>query len=92
MYDRTEDRFNGFEKRIVMHADAFVASGLYEEQVDPAVASQNCMSSGATAAIRGATAAIRVAKRPQNTGELQSRTHRSSSEQVLTEAQAPELR
>ncbi|KAH0897243.1 hypothetical protein HID58_046811 [Brassica napus] len=40
MYDRTEDRFNALEKRIVMHADAFVASGLYEEQVDPAVASQ----------------------------------------------------
>ncbi|CAH2065947.1 unnamed protein product [Thlaspi arvense] len=40
MYDRTEDRFNAVENRIVRHADALVASGLYEEQVDPAVASQ----------------------------------------------------
>lgn len=40
MYNRTEDRFNALEKRIVRHADAFAASGLYEEQVDPAVASQ----------------------------------------------------
>ncbi|KAG7586165.1 DNA polymerase alpha/epsilon subunit B [Arabidopsis thaliana x Arabidopsis arenosa] len=40
MYDRTEDRFNALENRIVKHADAFAASGLYEEQVDPAVASQ----------------------------------------------------
>ncbi|KAL1216416.1 hypothetical protein V5N11_026347 [Cardamine amara subsp. amara] len=40
MYDRTEDRFNTLENRIVRHADAFVASGLYEELVDPAVASQ----------------------------------------------------
>lgn len=40
MYDRTEDRFNALENRIVRHADAFTASGLYEEQVDPAVASQ----------------------------------------------------
>ncbi|XP_010415340.1 PREDICTED: DNA polymerase alpha subunit B-like [Camelina sativa] len=40
MYDRTEDRFNSLENRIVRHADAFAASGLYEEQVDPAVASQ----------------------------------------------------
>jgi DNA polymerase alpha subunit B len=40
MYDRTEDRFSALEYRIVRHADAFAASGLYEEQVDPAVASQ----------------------------------------------------
>uniref|UniRef100_A0A1J3JR56 DNA polymerase alpha subunit B n=1 Tax=Noccaea caerulescens TaxID=107243 RepID=A0A1J3JR56_NOCCA len=40
MYDRTEDRFNALENRIRKHADAFAASGLYEEQVDPAVASQ----------------------------------------------------
>lgn len=40
MYYRTEDRFDSLEKRIVRHADAFAASGLYEEQVDPAVASQ----------------------------------------------------
>lgn len=40
MYDRTEDRFNTLEKRIVRNADAFVAYGLYEEQVDPAIAPQ----------------------------------------------------
>ncbi|ESQ28529.1 hypothetical protein EUTSA_v10018287mg [Eutrema salsugineum] len=40
MYDRTEDRFNALENRIIRHADAFAASGLYDEQVDPAVASQ----------------------------------------------------
>lgn len=40
MYDRTEDKFNALENRIIRHGDAFVASGLYEEQVDPAVASQ----------------------------------------------------
>ncbi|CAH8382709.1 unnamed protein product [Eruca vesicaria subsp. sativa] len=40
MYDKTEDKLNALEKRIVRHADAFVASGLYEELVDPAVASQ----------------------------------------------------
>ncbi|XP_010531637.1 PREDICTED: DNA polymerase alpha subunit B isoform X2 [Tarenaya hassleriana] len=40
MYDRIDDRFNALENRISRHADAFVASGLYEEPVDPAVASQ----------------------------------------------------
>ncbi|XP_009127568.1 DNA polymerase alpha subunit B [Brassica rapa] len=45
MYYRTEDRFDSLEKRIVRHADAFAASGLYEEQVDPAVASQRSIFS-----------------------------------------------
>ncbi|KFK41171.1 hypothetical protein AALP_AA2G094900 [Arabis alpina] len=40
MYDRTEDKFNALENRITKHADALVASGLYEELMDPAVASQ----------------------------------------------------
>ncbi|CAN8243808.1 unnamed protein product [Cochlearia groenlandica] len=40
MYERTEDRFNALENQIVRHADALVASGFYEEPVDPAVASQ----------------------------------------------------
>ncbi|VVB14842.1 unnamed protein product [Arabis nemorensis] len=40
MYERTEDKFNALENRIIRHADAFVASGLYKELVDPAVASQ----------------------------------------------------
>ncbi|XP_057949506.1 uncharacterized protein LOC131144703 [Malania oleifera] len=40
MYDRIEDRFNSLENRIIKHAKALVASGLYEEPVDPTVASQ----------------------------------------------------
>ncbi|OMO60411.1 DNA polymerase alpha/epsilon, subunit B [Corchorus capsularis] len=40
MYDRTEDRFNALENRIKRHADALVASGLFEEPMDPSVASQ----------------------------------------------------
>ncbi|XP_022944938.1 DNA polymerase alpha subunit B [Cucurbita moschata] len=43
MYDRVEDRFNALENRIVKHAKALVASGLYEEVVDPTVASQKSM-------------------------------------------------
>ncbi|KAL5760099.1 hypothetical protein ACOSQ2_018937 [Xanthoceras sorbifolium] len=40
MYDRIEDRFNALENRIRRFANALVASGLYEEPVDPTVASQ----------------------------------------------------
>ncbi|OMO81428.1 DNA polymerase alpha/epsilon, subunit B [Corchorus olitorius] len=40
MYDRTEDRFNALENRIKRHTDALVASGLFEEPMDPSVASQ----------------------------------------------------
>ncbi|XP_062157586.1 uncharacterized protein LOC133865235 [Alnus glutinosa] len=40
MYDRIEDRFNALENRIKKRATALVASGLYEEPVDPTVASQ----------------------------------------------------
>ncbi|XP_022776256.1 DNA polymerase alpha subunit B-like isoform X6 [Durio zibethinus] len=40
IYDRIEDRFNALENRIRNHAAALVASGLYEEPVDPSVASQ----------------------------------------------------
>ncbi|XP_050276321.1 uncharacterized protein LOC126718252 [Quercus robur] len=40
MYDRIEDRFNALENRIKRHTTALVASGLYEEPVDPTVASQ----------------------------------------------------
>ncbi|KAJ8758864.1 hypothetical protein K2173_002643 [Erythroxylum novogranatense] len=40
MYDRIEDRFNTLDNRIRKHAAALVASGLYEELVDPTVASQ----------------------------------------------------
>ncbi|KAK6242230.1 DNA polymerase alpha/delta/epsilon [Theobroma cacao] len=40
MYDRIEDRFNALENRIRKHAAALVASGLYQEPMDPSVASQ----------------------------------------------------
>ncbi|KAI9170464.1 hypothetical protein LWI28_028412 [Acer negundo] len=40
MYDRIEDRFNALENRISRYANALVASGIYEEPVDPTVASQ----------------------------------------------------
>ncbi|KAL4278613.1 hypothetical protein GQ457_03G026450 [Hibiscus cannabinus] len=40
LYDRIEDRFNALENRIKKHAAALVASGLYEEPMDPSVASQ----------------------------------------------------
>ncbi|CAO2829420.1 unnamed protein product [Amaranthus hypochondriacus] len=40
MYDRTEDRFNSLVNRIKSHTSAFLASGQYEEPVDPSVASQ----------------------------------------------------
>ncbi|CAK7327411.1 unnamed protein product [Dovyalis caffra] len=40
MYDRIEDRFNALENRIRKHATALFASGLYEEPMDPTVASQ----------------------------------------------------
>ncbi|XP_054806485.1 uncharacterized protein LOC129309119 isoform X2 [Prosopis cineraria] len=40
MYDRTEDRFNALENRIKKHARVHVASGLYEEPMDPTIASQ----------------------------------------------------
>ncbi|CAK9155820.1 unnamed protein product [Ilex paraguariensis] len=40
MYDRIENKFNFLENRIKMHATALVASGKYEELMDPTVASQ----------------------------------------------------
>lgn len=40
MYDKIEDRFNALENRIRKHAIALFASGLYEEPMDPTVASQ----------------------------------------------------
>lgn len=40
MYDRIEDKFNFLENRITKHTNAFVASGIYEEPMDPTVASQ----------------------------------------------------
>ncbi|XP_021899762.1 DNA polymerase alpha subunit B isoform X2 [Carica papaya] len=40
MYERIEDRFNALENRIRKHGAALVASGLYEEPVDPSIASQ----------------------------------------------------
>ncbi|KAJ6323977.1 hypothetical protein OIU76_011306 [Salix suchowensis] len=40
MYDRIEDRFNALENRIRKHATVLCASGLYEEPMDPTVASQ----------------------------------------------------
>ncbi|KAE8652527.1 hypothetical protein Csa_013070, partial [Cucumis sativus] len=40
MYDKDEDRFNALDNRIMRHAKALAASGLYEEAVDPTVASQ----------------------------------------------------
>ncbi|KAF9604529.1 hypothetical protein IFM89_007650 [Coptis chinensis] len=40
MYDRIEDKFNSLENRIRRLTTAFVASGLYEESVDPTMASQ----------------------------------------------------
>ncbi|KAH8495457.1 hypothetical protein H0E87_018581 [Populus deltoides] len=40
MYDKIEDRFNALENRIRKHATALFASGLYEEPMDPTVASQ----------------------------------------------------
>ncbi|KAI6686661.1 hypothetical protein NL676_032574 [Syzygium grande] len=45
MYDRTEDRFNALENRIKRHESALVASGLYEEPVDPTLASQKSIFS-----------------------------------------------
>ncbi|TYJ98951.1 DNA polymerase alpha subunit B [Cucumis melo var. makuwa] len=43
MYDKDEDRFNALDNRIMRHAKALAASGLYEEAVDPTVASQRSM-------------------------------------------------
>ncbi|KAL1808209.1 hypothetical protein ACET3Z_025199 [Daucus carota] len=43
MYDRIEDKFNFLENRIMKHAKAFAASGIYEEPVDPTVASQKSL-------------------------------------------------
>ncbi|KAB2031853.1 hypothetical protein ES319_D05G332800v1 [Gossypium barbadense] len=43
MYDTIEDRFNAIENRIRKHAAALVASSLYEEPMDPSVASQRSM-------------------------------------------------
>ncbi|KAF9620472.1 hypothetical protein IFM89_013089 [Coptis chinensis] len=40
MYDKIEDKFNSLENRIRRLTTAFVASGLYEESVDPTMASQ----------------------------------------------------
>ncbi|XP_028771323.1 DNA polymerase alpha subunit B isoform X2 [Neltuma alba] len=40
MYDRTEDRFNALENRIKKHTRVHVASGHYEEPMDPTLASQ----------------------------------------------------
>ncbi|KAI3728383.1 hypothetical protein L6452_17017 [Arctium lappa] len=40
MYDRIEDKFNCLEDRIMKYSKALVASQLYEEPVDPSVASQ----------------------------------------------------
>ncbi|GJT18985.1 DNA polymerase alpha subunit B [Tanacetum coccineum] len=40
MYDRIEDKFNCLEDRIMKYSKALVASQLYEEVVDPSVASQ----------------------------------------------------
>lgn len=45
MYDRIEDRFNALENRIKRHTTALIASGLYEELVDPTVASQKSIFS-----------------------------------------------
>ncbi|KAF8378143.1 hypothetical protein HHK36_029480 [Tetracentron sinense] len=45
MYDRIEDRFNSLENRIRRHATALVASGLYEDLMDPTVASQKSVFS-----------------------------------------------
>ncbi|KNA16145.1 hypothetical protein SOVF_091810 [Spinacia oleracea] len=43
MYDRIEDRFNSLVDRINKHTSAFLASGQYEEPVDPTTASQKSM-------------------------------------------------
>ncbi|KAK1365684.1 DNA polymerase alpha subunit B [Heracleum sosnowskyi] len=43
MYDRIEDKFNFLESRIMKHAKAFAVSGIYEEPVDPTVASQKSL-------------------------------------------------
>ncbi|KAM7484108.1 hypothetical protein LguiA_000117 [Lonicera macranthoides] len=40
MHDRIEDKFNFLENRIIKHARDLVDSGLYEEPLDPTVASQ----------------------------------------------------
>ncbi|KAL9226298.1 hypothetical protein vseg_002128 [Gypsophila vaccaria] len=40
MFDKIEDKFNSLENRIKRHTSAFLASGQYEEPVDPTVASQ----------------------------------------------------
>ncbi|XP_043804660.1 DNA polymerase alpha subunit B isoform X2 [Manihot esculenta] len=40
MYDRIEDRFNALENRIRRHAAVLSSSGLYEEPMDPTIASQ----------------------------------------------------
>ncbi|KAL2484471.1 putative microtubule-associated protein futsch [Abeliophyllum distichum] len=45
MYDRIEDKFNFLENRIKNHATAFVLSGLYEEIMDPTIASEKCVFS-----------------------------------------------
>uniref|UniRef100_A0A5B7C235 DNA polymerase alpha subunit B n=1 Tax=Davidia involucrata TaxID=16924 RepID=A0A5B7C235_DAVIN len=43
MYDRIEDKFNFLENRIRKHAAALVASGHFEEPIDPTVASQKSL-------------------------------------------------
>ncbi|XP_058005627.1 uncharacterized protein LOC110640495 isoform X1 [Hevea brasiliensis] len=40
MYDRIEDRFNALENRVRRHAALLSSSGLYEEPMDPTIASQ----------------------------------------------------
>ncbi|KAK1438162.1 hypothetical protein QVD17_03965 [Tagetes erecta] len=40
MYDRIEDKFNYLEDRIMKYSEALIASQLFEEVVDPSVASQ----------------------------------------------------
>ncbi|KAK9076199.1 hypothetical protein SSX86_004532 [Deinandra increscens subsp. villosa] len=43
MYDRIEDKFNHLEDRIMKYSEALVASQLYDELVDPSVASQKAI-------------------------------------------------
>ncbi|MFS7943928.1 putative DNA polymerase alpha/delta/epsilon, subunit B, DNA polymerase alpha, subunit B [Helianthus anomalus] len=45
MYDRIEDKFNYLEDRIMKYSEALVASQLYDELVDPSVASQKTIFS-----------------------------------------------
>nr|XP_043607408.1 DNA polymerase alpha subunit B [Erigeron canadensis] len=44
MYDRIEDKFNCLEDRIVKYSKALAASQLFEELVDPSVASQKSIT------------------------------------------------